>query len=398
MAVFNDTLTVEGERLVGKMLAGTARIQFTRMECGDGYLPAGVTAKNVSSMMHTVISKEVSGTELSGDNVVTVSSAFSNEDMTEGFYFREKGIFAKEYGGSNEVLMIYSNNGSLAEWIEPPSSQFIEKLIRSIIAFEETDNVDIIVSTAVYITIDNVNNIIKKSDYNGYLHVNGQEILVYEHVNEGKRNPHGVTKEDLGLGDVENISPEEIAKYITINNISIDDIPPEMPEPGASLEEIMAIIMRYIRNIKDMAFKGHDNNLQLMQRYLPVSDRENGCIYMYVSMDRNCKIFYFNFFYIPMFETSSFIDLDTSSFADIDISSYVDLNASSTVDIEDRAAKTIYGRLGNTKTSQEVMAETIGKAYELNTYMLQPDEEITRTAGVLYLASAELRPTPTETD
>lgn len=58
-----------------------------------------------------------------------------------------------------------------------------------------------------------------KSEKNGYVKINDEDILVYVHPSvEGASptNPHGTTKEDVGLGLVENISGEAAAnRYVT---------------------------------------------------------------------------------------------------------------------------------------------------------------------------------------
>lgn len=58
-----------------------------------------------------------------------------------------------------------------------------------------------------------------KSDKNGFIKVDDNDILVYTHPQKdgtSETNPHGTTKEDVGLGLVENISGVDAAKkYVT---------------------------------------------------------------------------------------------------------------------------------------------------------------------------------------
>lgn len=62
-----------------------------------------------------------------------------------------------------------------------------------------------------------------KSELNGYVKVNDEDVLVYTHpIKDGfnERNPHGLLKDDIDLGNVENISGEALVnKYVTQNLI-----------------------------------------------------------------------------------------------------------------------------------------------------------------------------------
>ena len=58
----------------------------------------------------------------------------------------------------------------------------------------------------------------ESSETNGYIKIDGAEVLVYTHP-EGT-NPHGTTKADLGLENVENKSSETIRSEITSKNVT----------------------------------------------------------------------------------------------------------------------------------------------------------------------------------
>lgn len=68
---------------------------------------------------------------------------------------------------------------------------------------------------------------VEKSDTNGNIKINGTEINVYTHPDGS--NPHNITKRDIGLGNVEDKSSEEIRDEITKENIikALGYSPPE---------------------------------------------------------------------------------------------------------------------------------------------------------------------------
>lgn len=66
------------------------------------------------------------------------------------------------------------------------------------------------------------------SELNGYVKVDGSDVLVYSHPDG--TNPHGTTKADVGLGNVENKNSETIRSEITSKNVT--DALGFTPEPA----------------------------------------------------------------------------------------------------------------------------------------------------------------------
>lgn len=60
---------------------------------------------------------------------------------------------------------------------------------------------------------------VEKSETNGNLEINGTEVQVYKHPGSGT-NPHGTTKQDVGLGEVENKSSATILNELTKEKIA----------------------------------------------------------------------------------------------------------------------------------------------------------------------------------
>lgn len=178
MAVFDDVLTTEGQRFLMKMLSGeTQNIRFTKLVLGDGNTSADL--KTITAPVHAVAEVPIESVILSAQNDVTITAVFRNNDLEEGFYMREKAIFATD--GVKEVLVLYANAGSLAEYIEPSTSEVYEKILRSILLFSQSDNVNL--------TVDDV----------GYT----STVDFHAHLSDYS-NPHKVTKEQVGLGNIEN--------------------------------------------------------------------------------------------------------------------------------------------------------------------------------------------------
>lgn len=72
---------------------------------------------------------------------------------------------------------------------------------------------------------------VEKSDLNGNIKIDGAEVNVYTHPDG--TNPHGITKRDLGLENVEDKSSEEIRGELTKENI-INALGYEPPETNTN--------------------------------------------------------------------------------------------------------------------------------------------------------------------
>lgn len=151
MAVFKDVITTEGEVLIAKMLSGQCEIVFTRMEWGDGALATGEDARNIKELKHKITASSTM-TVARDNQMVYVSADFTNQELSEGMYLREKGIYASD--GTSEILMIYANNGSLAEYIAPAIEGLIEKTMRSIMTFNQGDNISVQLKSETFIYKD----------------------------------------------------------------------------------------------------------------------------------------------------------------------------------------------------------------------------------------------------
>lgn len=114
------------------------------------------------------------------------------------------------------------------------------KLISQIIRITESERNDMLVPVIGFYYVTDKNKLyyyynewmlvggeeisIVKSDNNGYLKVNGQDILIYSddafvtHVGNNS-NPHKVTKSQVGLSKVENMSSSDIIALITYDDI-----------------------------------------------------------------------------------------------------------------------------------------------------------------------------------
>ena len=154
--MFKEFLTTEGERLLAKSIAGTATLTITKMEIGDG--DRGTSTKAITSLANPRMTLDIYSVILTGDNNIEITTILDSSAITEGFYFREKGIYATD--GTTEILFMYGTTGSLADWLENVSSAVLTKTIRTIVTLSASDNISITLQKGLYASREDVEEIL----------------------------------------------------------------------------------------------------------------------------------------------------------------------------------------------------------------------------------------------
>ena len=131
MAAFiNNDITTAGLIVLAKGVAGQ-KINYTKIVLGDGYLEEGQTPRTLTGVVSPKATVDITKLKINGDGTVAVGGIFTNGDETEGFYYRELGLYAEDPDPEVcEVLYCYGNCGDLAEWIPPSGgATIVEKTI-----------------------------------------------------------------------------------------------------------------------------------------------------------------------------------------------------------------------------------------------------------------------------
>ena len=183
-------LTDEGKKILLKALTGKT-ITFTKIQFGNGSSDEQVKAIGLTNpIITTEISKIAVGTEY-----VTLTTQFSNSSVESGFHITEMGIFAKNPDDdTKEVLYALGNeNESVADYIPDKNSRILEMQFDAIVFIGEAENVTAAISSSLVYA--------SKEDFD-------------EHTAD-KNNPHSVTKEQVGLGNVPNLAPSDQTQTFT---------------------------------------------------------------------------------------------------------------------------------------------------------------------------------------
>lgn len=120
-------LTNRGKNLQAKTQAGAPLI-YTRIGIGDGQL--GTTPIfDLNNLKRQVMSLAIGKLKVINSSTAVIGTMLNNSSITNGFYFREIGVFATD-PDIGEILYCYGNAGVLADYIPPGGgADLIEKAL-----------------------------------------------------------------------------------------------------------------------------------------------------------------------------------------------------------------------------------------------------------------------------
>lgn len=153
MSSWTYALTNKGRQLQAKAQTGI-KLEYTRMAVGSGTL-AGQSLAAMTALITPV--KNLPIVRLKhpeGSTRAVVGATLTNADVTTGFYLREIGIYAMD-PDDGEILYMYANAGSTADYIAPSGDGVIQKAINMNVIVGTATNVTAIINESlVYVTRD----------------------------------------------------------------------------------------------------------------------------------------------------------------------------------------------------------------------------------------------------
>lgn len=180
----NLKLTPGGKDLLLRTIAGETTINFTAIQLGNG-ADAGESAAELSNPLLTA---EVASYEI-GDVFITLSSVFSNSEVTAGFRATELGVLADDPDKEGRTLLYAYGYTPDAEADYIPASD--DKLL------ETQQDVMVYIGDAQNVTASISQSLVYAGKAELEAHIKDQS------------NPHKVTKEQVGLGNVPNVGTND---------------------------------------------------------------------------------------------------------------------------------------------------------------------------------------------
>ena len=176
-------LTDAGRSIIVAALAGGS-IEFTKIGVGSGNAPANPNA--LTELVNPVKTIGIGEIE-TGDGCANLTAVLDNANLEAGYWWKEIGVYALD-ANENEVVYAYAHAGEYADYIPAYSStSYLRTTINATVVVGSAENVSAVISEYIgYVTTET---------YQGHV--------------EDTNNPHQVTKEQVGLGDVPNVSTND---------------------------------------------------------------------------------------------------------------------------------------------------------------------------------------------
>lgn len=178
------SLTNTGLNMLLRAFAGD-RITFTKVQIGNGNQQAAATA---SSLLNPLMDLPIDAITVGTANA-TIQTSINNAQVEAGFRCTEVGIFAKDQDDESlEVLYAYgSQPEDTADYISSSDDSILETQFDFLVFIGEAENVSAVINESLVYA--------SAADLNSH--------------KENVGNPHCVTKQQVGLGNVPNVTTND---------------------------------------------------------------------------------------------------------------------------------------------------------------------------------------------
>ena len=156
-AFYDNNITDVGRLLMADIQMG-AKFVPTKIVIGKGYMPVGKTTRTMTDVAEVVAELSLNKATKTPDGSAIFGAIFTNEQITQPFYYRELAMYAKgvydEGRETEEILYSYGNAGDNAELIPAYSTgSAIERQLDLIVYIGNDTEVKLEIETGLYVTI-----------------------------------------------------------------------------------------------------------------------------------------------------------------------------------------------------------------------------------------------------
>jgi len=109
-------ITNKGQELISKLIAGTARVTFTKIATSD-YDYSAAVLEELESLSEIKQEALVSSVTVTDTSLVEVLARIDNSSLTKGYYVKIVGLYAKDSSTSEEILYGVSLADEVADYM-----------------------------------------------------------------------------------------------------------------------------------------------------------------------------------------------------------------------------------------------------------------------------------------
>lgn len=220
-------LTDVGKALLLRTLAGETKITFTKLKLGNSTAWLDGSETTATELKNPI--KEVDFTKYTVEGgYISLAAQFNNTDISAGFHITELGFFAKD---SDEVEYLYAiglEKEDNADYVPGYDERVFELELGGMLFIGDSENVTAVLN-------DSLTNVTVE-DFKKHI--------------EDYENPHRVTKNQVGLGNVPNVPTNEQLPTFTEAQ-TLENIISGKDKLSALFGKIKKAISELIKHLKD---------------------------------------------------------------------------------------------------------------------------------------------------
>ena len=196
-------ITTKGQALLAKVVAGTCKLEFTKIAVSENTLSGDLASKTgIGTVKQS--EKVASVVRQNGANV-KVSASFSNETLGAGYYVRNIGLYATD-PSDGEILYSISvadESEATADWMPPFNGIGVSSLLVDLVtAVSNASSVEVTVDPSAGATVAQITNLQEQiNDVRTFVGYEQDDVYVDEVDIENNKNTRLAGAENMTSGD-----------------------------------------------------------------------------------------------------------------------------------------------------------------------------------------------------
>lgn len=185
MAEYIVKMTNKAKEFLINALSGSGKeLIFVKFQVGNGRRSDLDNIEKFETLINPITDMPISNAKSLANNSISLTGKLSNENLKEGFFIWEYGLFARNPETNEEFLYYYAYT-ELADWFPSFNKTIQHSEIGIIISVSETDNIKFSINeTFIYPTLEDFNDY--KIDLNSALNFHISDEI--KHITAIERN------------------------------------------------------------------------------------------------------------------------------------------------------------------------------------------------------------------
>ena len=182
------TITHDGQDMIAEAEADKKPLIFTRVDLGDGQLPPGQNVETLTAPIGSKMKLPLSSGQKQSTGGVKLRFVVDNSALETGFFAREIAVYAKVGESGTERLYAYTNGGNYVDYIPDKSNPIDAQIIDVYLVTGNAENVQIVVNSSTYATVEDVRDEIKVHNTAPDAHMDIRQLAENAGLNLLRRN------------------------------------------------------------------------------------------------------------------------------------------------------------------------------------------------------------------